>query len=442
MTFKLRRWSIQVDRDVLVWIAVLLCLVNIILVSVLAGTGVLRTAQPGDIERTQATTIDGERVTLPADSPGFVIENPTDADVFYNVVLHVSNGGPLYTGTGSEPFVQLRFNYFPITLGLFWALAVFGYAVTKIGLLVISIAATAGGTYLLLRAETKHRGVDLSSQAAVGLGIASLGFQPMVANFKVGQTTPIIYAFIALAWWYYRQGVNSLGGAAVVGATLFKPYFGAPLVMFARRDRISGIAGFIATYAAANVLAVLTVGPENLISYYAILVEFILSEGVAENYDSFDAWSASHFRPFYWLGSMTPVARALFVLPPAYAAVEYVRGDRDADTVVAVALISLLLVLETTTAIDMAIALVPLVLLGARYYQTAPQYLVLLVVALTLMQAHAYTLEILVGVGPKVFKPLAASESVILAVLPILQPGSYATLILLWLGLITPGRYS
>lgn len=442
MTLRLSSRLDRLDRGAVVRVAVALCLLNVVLVSALAGAGVLRTAQPGDIERTQATTVDGERVTLPAGSPGFVIESPTDADVFYNVVRHVSAGGPIYTGTGSDPFVQLKFNYFPVTLALFWVLAAFGYAATKIGLLCLSLGATAAGTYLLLRAETRHRGIALDRRTAAALGAVSIGFQPMVANFKVGQTTPLIYAFVALSWWYYRQGADGLGGAAVVGATLFKPYFGAPLVIFARRDRLRGVVGFGLAYAAANAVVLVTVGASPLVEYYTILVEFILLEGVTESYDAAEFWSASHFRPFYWLGPVAPVARALSALPAAYVAVGYVRGKRSADTVVSVALVSLLLALETTTAIDMAIALVPLVLLGVRHSQTAPRYLAAVVVALALMQAHAYVLELLVGVGPTLFAPIAANESLVLAVLPVVQPGTYATLLLLWLSFVTGNDYS
>jgi len=94
--------SEYLDRDGLVRLAVAACVLNLVLVGALAGTGVLRTAERGDIQSVTTTQIDGKEVTVP--EPGYVIEDPTDADFFYNIVVHVRAGGELYPGNGFEPF--------------------------------------------------------------------------------------------------------------------------------------------------------------------------------------------------------------------------------------------------------------------------------------------------------------------------------------------------
>jgi hypothetical protein len=415
-------------RDVLVLLAVMLCVSNILLVSVLAITGTLRTTQQGDIETTRSTTIEEGVITLQGDHR-FVIESPTDADVFYNVVVLVQNGGPLYTGVGQDPFVQLIFNYFPLVYYLFPPLVSVGYILYKFLWMFIALIATAVGTALLLHAEARQFTTRIPSRTIWSLSLVSVGFHPMVANFKVGQTTPLIYFFIALFWYLFRRGRLWTAGGALVGAALFKPYVAAPIALGFRLDRWRAVAGFVATYILANVVSLLTWGLTTTISYYQKLIRFLLDEGHPETYDSFSAWSASHLRMFYWLGPYAPYVRVALLVPAAVVvARSVVKIDEDPVPVFSLALIGIIIGLKTTTAIDLGLMLAVVILLGVRFYSNHERQwpLAMLVVAIAGLQAHEYVLELLAGWGAENLTLIASNESIIILLLPALQPGMYS----------------
>lgn len=423
--------SVGLDRDRLVQLAVAACVLNLVLVGALAGTGVLRTAERGDIRSVTTTQIDGEQVTVP--EPGYVIEDPTDADFFYNIVVHVRAGGELYPGNGFEPFVQLAYKYTPIVFLLFELLATFGYVPFKLLWLLLSLVGTASGTYLLLAAETDVHGVDVSQRTLAAVAAVSVGFQPMVTNFKIGQSTPVMYAAVAAAWYLYRRDRDLIAGAAITGATVIKPYFTAPLVLFWRRDRLRGLVGFTAAFLAANAVGVAAFGVPTLVDYYEIILRFVVDEADQTAYGTFEAWTATQFRPFVWLGPLSLPVRLLLLAPAAYATIRYVVGRAVAPArLAAVSILTVLLVLTTSTVVDVAMTLFVVVLLGVPAYAAADgRRLGLLVGAFLSVHVHPYLLEALVGVGPTVVPVLAANEGVVVALTQVLQPATYGCLALL-----------
>lgn len=108
------------SRQNLVKFCVLICLINIIFVSVLAGTGVLRTAERGDITYTKIEETPDGTFEIPADSPDqFAVERPTDVDAYYNMVVRYRNGGPMFNPWGAANAVQ-KFHYFPLFYFVFY----------------------------------------------------------------------------------------------------------------------------------------------------------------------------------------------------------------------------------------------------------------------------------------------------------------------------------
>lgn len=424
-------------RDRLVQIAAVACILNLVLVLALAGTGVLRTAERGDISTVTTTHVDGERVTVP--DPGYVIEDPTDADFFYNIVVHVRAGGELYPGNGLDPFVQLAYKYTPVVFLLFEVLSVFGYVPFKLAWLLVSLLGTAGGTYLLLAAETDAHDVDVSRRTLTALAAVSVGFQPMVTNFKIGQSTPVMYAAVAATWYLYRRDCDLAAGAALTGATLVKPYFTAPLVLFWRRGRLRGLAGFAGVFLAANLVGVAAFGVPTLVDYYEIILRFVVDEADQATYGSFEAWTATQFRPFVWLGSLSFPVRLLLLVPAGYATLAHVAGRSVAPARLAAAsILTVLLVLTTSTVVDVAMALAVVVLLAVpAYVADDNRRLAAIVGAFLLLHVHPYVLEALVGVGPTVIPVLAANERVVVAATQVLQPATYGCLVLL--ALVTLG---
>lgn len=419
-------------RRRLLQIAAAVCLLNAVVVLVLGGAGVLKTTERGDITRVNATTTDDGRLNLSTGS--YVVEDPTDADFFYNIVVHVQNGGSLYPGNGQNPPVQLSYKYAPVMYFVFAGLTVFGYVAFKFLWLAVSLAATIGGTYLLLAAEQEVGTIEISGQVHVALSVLAVGFQPMVTNFKGSQSTPVIFGAIALLWYWYRTDRPYLSGAAIVGATVIKPYFTAPLVVHARRDGWRGLVGFAGAFVVVNLVAILTFGTGTLVEYYSILLDFIFREGEQVPLDSFDNWTSSQFRPFYWLGPLSTPVRLLLAVPAAYLTIRHVlERERDPVALFAVSLVSIMLVLETTTAEGLAALLAVFVLLGARFWGRDEVGFAGLVGAFLLVHAQPYALELLTGVGAQVIPVIANNESLVISLLPVAQPATYGVLLLLYL---------
>lgn len=425
-----------VTRDRVVRLAVLLCLLNLVLVGGLAATGTLKTAERGDIDRTHVTHIGGDRVTLPESSPGFVDESPTDADVFYNTVRLVKNGGSLYHGNGHDPFVQLIYNYTPALYPLFVVLSLGGYVAFKLIWLVLSIGATMAGTVALLNAERGRLDRTLSQPAVGLLAVASVGFQPMVTNYKVGQTTPFMYLFVCLSWWLFRRRSTVWSGLVLVGSALFKPYFVAPLAVGGRRNHARVLAGFAVGVVLLNVLSVVVFDVQTLLAYYERLYTFAAAEGEAVSYDRFADWSPTHVRPFYWLGPLESVVRGLFVGLSLFGAALHVFEVEDEPLgVCALSLTAVVLGLRTSTGVDMAMLLVPVVLLGVWLYERDSTLLAALFVAFCCFMAHEYVLEVFVGAGTAV-PVIGRHEALVVSLLPVIQPATYGLVLLFAIALV------
>lgn len=432
----MERFDSIVTRERIVYVALLLCVTNLLLVGALTATGTLKTAERGDIERVHTTNVGGERVTLPAERSGFVIENPTDVDVFYNIVRYVDNGGRLYDGNGYDPFVQLTYNYTPALYPVFVLLTAGGYVLFKFLWLLLSVLATVGGTAALLDAERWHLNANFSDISIVAVSVASVGFQPMVTNFKVGQTTPLMYLFVGASWWLLRRRKDGWSGAAIVGTALFKPYFIAPIAVGGRRGYRRMLLGFGMAFLLLNLLSVFAFDAQSLLEYYLKLYRFITAEGAPVSYDRFADWSPTHVRPFYWLGPAEVVVRGAFVLTTLVAAALHALGVEDEPLgVYAVSLTSILLGLRTATGVDMAMLLAPLVLLGVWLYDRDSWLLTVLLGSFVSFMAHEYVLEVLVGAGTAV-PAIAANERLVISLLPILQPANYGVLLLFFVGLL------
>jgi hypothetical protein len=431
------------DRSTLVRAALVLCLLNVVLVSTLGVTGVLRTAERGDVTTIRSTTLEDGRVTLPEDSRPYVHETPTDARFYYNIVIHYLTFGELYPGNGKDPYVALGYKYAPPVTLVYAALFPLGYLWFKVGLLLLSVGAVVAGTYLFLRAETDHRDLRVDSRSLAVVSVAAIGFQPMVANFKVAQSTPLVYLGIAVGWYAARKGRFPSAGAGIAAATLVKPYFAAPLAALVGPGHRRTVGWFLLAYTLAMLLSVAVVGLDTVIAYYQILLRFVLAEGGSQSFDTAGAWTATQFRPFFALGPLKTPVQLVTALPAVYLSIRAALGrDEPPAATLGVTLAGLMLALDTTTAIDMGIMLAGLVVLGVWAYDTADQTtFALLFGAFFGMEVHAYTLEALLGWGNQNVSLIAANEELILTLVPVLQPGTYGVaLVFVVAGLLRRSR--
>jgi hypothetical protein len=423
-------------RDTLLKIALALCLLNAALVLTLAGTGVLKTAQPGDITYvTQTNTAEGPLI-LPEDGRRFAVEDPTDADIFYNIVVHVANGGELYPSQTHDPRVWIdAYVYAPPIFFLLYPFAAVGYVGFKIGWLAVSMAAVAIGTAMVIRAEADVRGYDPPSSVVAGLAIAALGFQPLVANFKTAQSAPLMYLSLALLWWAFRRGHLALSGASLVLGTLVKPYLVLPLVSITKKRQWRGVVGFSVVFLASFVVSALVFDVQTVVEYWGIMAERLFSEAGDEPMGP-ARWTPSEFNPFFLFGDAAVLIRLLFAVPFVYVGLRHVFDRDDAPLpVFSLSILTIMLVLKESNAIDMGIVLLPVILLGFEYYEARDPRLGLVVLALALMQAHAYVLEVLVGWGANNVTLIQANQDAVIPLLIIFQTGTYAIVLLYGLSL-------
>lgn len=426
------------SRQNLVKFCVLICLLNIVLVSVLAGTGVLRTAERGDITYTKIEETPDGTFEIPADSPDqFAIERPTDVDAYYNMVVRYRNGGPMFNPWGRASSIQ-KFHYFPLFYFVFLPLSFLGYVGFKFAWLALTILAMIGGTYLLLRTELQRYESEPSTRLLLGISVISAGFQPMITNFKVGQMTPIIYTCLAVFWWTYRTDRISLAGAVLVAPTLIKPYFLAPFVLLWKRSHWRGVLGFVATFVAANALVVLTLGPDVFSRYYEILVPFLTGERraltQAAEISGFASWGATKFRVFFWFGDLAPLFNLLFAIALSWFSLVYIFNKESYGTeLFAFSMVSLMFMVEgTISAADLAALLTVFMVLGVRFYHRNHLAFGALSLSFFLFQIHSYYIEATLGQGPKAgYIPIFAQhEQLVSTIAPIFQPGIYGIFIL------------
>ncbi len=338
------------------------------------------------------------------------------------MVIRVWSGGPLYN-TWQPDNIQ-EFHYFPVTYYFFAAVSQFGYVAYKFLLLGLSLLATGLGTYLFLDTEAAYVDFHPSKRTLTGISVASLGFTPMVANFKVGQITPFAYLCAAVAWWSYRRSLYAGGGTAIALATLVKPYWAAPTMVFASLDnnRWRGILGFGFTIMAANALSVATFGFDTTAEYYGIIVDTLL--GSSKSIGPVTTWGVEALNVFWFLGEYAVFARLLTIVPVVWVFVHYVRRNEADIALYALSILLLFTVLGSTTLIDLGLVLAAFVVFGVHAFRAGGWSFAILGGAFVLTHVHTYVMEVVVGSGHANLVGLLNAHPA----LTLLQPGVYGVL--------------
>lgn len=425
-------------------VLVSLCLValvaNVVLVGALAAGGVLKSTETGDVAYVDTEPRPAGNVTVAPGDPQFALERPTDADAYYDAVVRVWAGGPLYNTWDAAPppggggLVVQQFHYAPPTFYLFAALATFGYTPFKFLLFGLSLVAVPVGSVCLLRAAAATASLDVSDRTLLAVGVATVGFSPVVSNFKIGQVTALAYGVVGVAWYGYRAGWYGTTGALLALPVLFKPYLGAPMAAVVASDtgRWRGLAGFAVGGLVAVAVSVVGFGVETTVQYVAIVLEALLAESAGgaggRGVGGIATWSVEALRPFWYLGGAAILARLLSALLLAVVVGRAVWTDAESPAVVlALAVTTLFTLLSSTTFVDAALLLVPVCLLGVRAVASDDRRgLALVAGGLLAVHAHTYVMEVTVGTGhPNLLGLVGASP-----LLAALQPGPYGVVAL------------
>lgn len=189
----------MISRRNLLLVAGLFLLLNATFAFGLGMAGVLNTWDGSVTTVSEIDTPNGEVVLSSDSSDQFVDDHPSDANAFYNAVILLKNEGTLYPVINPpadwESSIQITYHYAPIVIFIYYLLYILTgtYFQFKLLLLLTSLLSVGIGTYLLLRAEFHHRNISVPHYVVGGLSVLSIGFQPMITNFKTGQSTPFIF---------------------------------------------------------------------------------------------------------------------------------------------------------------------------------------------------------------------------------------------------------
>jgi hypothetical protein len=407
-------------------------MLNIVLTSGLAAGGVLKSVQQ-DTNEYYVQEGGGYTAELPEDTDRpFVGELITDADAYYNAVIRAENNIQIYPP--SEVFNQYtqRYHYAPAVIFPFVLLALFGYAPFKLLLLGTSIAAVVVGSYAILRAETTAREFDISNRILIALAVATVGFGPMVSNYKVGQISPFIYLAVAGCWYWYRQGKQIRAGAALTVAALTKPYFLAPAAILISRKHFIGVVGVIGGTFAGYGFSVAVFGADTLINYFGYVKQAVLSSE-SSGVPSVAEWGVESVYPLFSLGPISTTGRVLIAVGFGLLWVQYLRNGSPNNTgsgVFAGSLVMIMVVIQQASNMDLAVCLAAYLVLGPELYSHDRGF-ELLGLSFLLTTIHPYAMEVIAGGGH--VNLISLTDGTLQTLLQFLQPAVYGLYILMGL---------
>lgn len=418
-----------ITNRTVVRICVAVGLLNLVLVSGLAAGGVLNTVQT-DTQEFYVQESAEFKVELPADTDRpFVGELIVDADAYYNTVIRTENGATIYPPAAAYTNYIQKYHYAPAVVLPFALLTIFGYGPFKLLLLIASITAVVGGSYAILRAETEFQEIEVSNQTLLIIAAATVGFGPMVSNYKVGQITPFIYAAIAGCWYWYRRDSETLAGAALTVAALTKPYFIAPAAVLISRKHFKGVGGLIGGVGAGYAIGVVAFGVDALNRYIRILIEFAVSSE-SGGVGSITKWSVESVFPFFSMGPITTAGRLLAAGGFVLLWVQYLRDGsrtRSGAGIFAGSLVMVMLIIQSASNMDLAACLAAYLVLGPELYGRSREF-ILLGLSFLLVTIHPYAMELLVGGGH--FNLVDLVGGPLQPLLQLLQPAVYGLYIL------------
>lgn len=430
---------ITITNQTIVRICIAAGLLNLLLVSGLAAGGILNSVQT-DTQEFYVQESPEFELELPADTDRpFVGELVVDADAYYNTVIRAENGATIYPPAEAYTNYIQKYHYAPVVVLPFALLAVFGYGPFKILLLLTSITAVFGGSYAILRVETEFQEIDVSNQTLLLIAAATVGFGPMVSNYKVGQITPVIYVAIAGCWYWYRRDSETLAGAALTVAALTKPYFIAPAAVLISREHFRGVGGLIGGVGAGYAIGVLVFGVDTLRRYVGILIEFAVGSETS-GVGRITEWSVESVYPFFSLGSFTTAGRLFTAGGFALLWIQYLRDGsrtRSGAGVFAGSLVMVLFVIQGASNMDLAACLAAYLVLGPELYGRSREF-ALLGLSFLLTTVHPYAMELLVGGGH--INLVSTVSGPAQPLLQLLQPATYGLYILAGLSVLVVFR--
>ncbi len=340
--------------------------------------------------------------------------NFQDLTVYEFAVDRWRAGEPIYVPNDDGGYWG-NYLYPPVFLVLFRPFAALGHeaagiawGVTTTLLLWVALQSVAAGLGVSLRLHER----------LIGLW-ALVGFYPVLLSFKLGQTAALLGALLsfALAGLLAEDRSRALLSGAATGAVGVVKFAYAPVGahLLADRDRLVGA---VVAGVGLVALSVGLFGLDTNLAYLDVLV-WGVDQGGGERLPKAYLWFPPYFRQLHWLPGALFVRLGIAGLVAAGAALAVDAGR----SVFALGVAAFLLITPLPYVYYFVAALpAVLALLSVEFEADGAPSLVL--VALLLLQVHAYGLKLLVDRLPALLGGLPD------VVYPLLQPGLWGVLLL------------
>lgn len=355
-------------------------------------------------------------------------ENFYDFGAYYNAGERVVNGYPLYDWTTTYPSVTElpdspdRYLYAPLISLLFVPFTYLPYRISAIAWTTLSVSIYLTGISVFLQSLND----DISLKNWLIIWTGSLGFGPFVVTFISGQVTAIVTGLLCLAaaGLHRENQTASFTGEAILAVPVtIKAYYapvGAPLLRDKRRLLVAATA-----VAGVMIGGLFVFGVDTTINYFRVLSE---GKGWGEATDPPSMWNINDFHPFYYLGSLGYVFRA--VILSTIIVISYRSRNHDFEYVdeyiFSLGILGVVLGAPTLATPGLVLTVPVILFLIVTTYRERPVVLVSVLISALLIHAHPYTNELV----NSIIVPNLGVSTLASGMIPAIQPAVWGTLVL------------
>jgi hypothetical protein len=355
-------------------------------------------------------------------SVGMVELRLNDFGAYYNAAVRWLHSAPLYQTTQEvtaldaqisqdmpylyPPIFVLIFVPFtflsPMTAGIVWDLITLAFLIWSVSRVISTFE------------------VDVDSQKRLLLYLVVASFAPTITWMKLGQVSGLLAGFLCLSGATLRSNKHKLSGIFTTLGSVVKPFYatsGAYLLRHRSRFLSSVISGV-----GIIILGLLVFGVDTHIEYIGVLRE---GKGWETAIDPGN-WHATHFNPFYILGPLKHLPRAIIVLGTAALALYSNKTEVPIEYIFALGVSIVPLAGPTTNTLALSAVIPAMLMVGFYELENGGEFPIILGISALLIHIHPYTIEFLSKFGPKIYSPLETLTPVI----PLLQPALYGMVLL------------
>jgi hypothetical protein len=351
-----------------------------------------------------------------------------DFGAYYNAAERVIQGYPLYdwdtpySGVTSLPNSPDRYLYAPFVSVLFVPFAYLPFGTAALVWSAVSTIFYLAGITVFIRVLT----TSLSRRGWVMIYTAALGFGPFVITFIAGQVTGVLAGILCLvgAGYIQQKREDRASSILITIPVAFKTYYapsGAPLLRDYRR-----LPAAIVTATGIILAGVLIFDIQTTVEYLRVLAG---GKGWGSAVDPPIRWNINDFHPFYYMGNVGYIVRALLlatIATMAYRSRNYEFEYVDLY-VYSFGLLGVTIGSPVFSTPNLTITIPVILFLLITTIHNRPGVFAGTIIATILIHIHPYTNEFISGI----LLPSLGAEAFASVILPVVQPAVWGTFLLL-----------